>query len=68
MAQVTEFKKVKVKLVGEDGNAFSIIGRVSRALKSAGYRDEATEFQHRAASQPSYDALLQLVLEYADEG
>ena len=30
-------EKPKIKLVGEDGNAFFIMGRVAGALKKAGY-------------------------------
>ncbi len=53
---------IVVKLVGEDGNAFAIIGRVSRALESAGLRAEAAEFQQKAFACGSYDELLQLVM------
>lgn len=31
-----KFPDVKLKLVGEDGNIFSIIGRVSKALRKGG--------------------------------
>ena len=54
------------KLVGTDGNAFSIIGRVSRALKDAGLRDRAKEFTDKAFKSGSYDALLALCLNYVD--
>ena len=42
---------VTVKLVGEDGNVFNIIGKVSRELKRAGFKDEAKEFQERESVQ-----------------
>jgi len=57
-------KKPKVKLTGYDGNAFSIIGRVSEALKKAGQTDKAEEFQRKAFASPSYDALLNLTHDY----
>ena len=57
---------VTVKLVGEDGNVFSIIGKVSRELKKAGFKDEMREFQERAFKSKSYDDVLQLVLEYVE--
>jgi hypothetical protein len=53
---------------GEDGNAFAIIGRVSKALKRAGLEKEAEEFKQKAMACPSYDALLMLVLEYVEDG
>lgn len=58
--------KPECQLTGEDGNAFAIIGRVSRALRRAGYADYATEWTHRAMSCGSYDELLQLTFTYVE--
>ena len=55
-----------VQLINTDGNAFSIIGACSKALTKAGMKREATEFQSRAWNAPSYDALLQLCMEYVE--
>jgi len=54
------------KLIGTDGNVFSIIGRVRRALTAAGQEDRAREFVERAFRSGSYDAVLQLCLEYVE--
>jgi len=59
-------QKVTVKLVGEDGNAFSIMGRVSRALKRSGQPEAAAEYLKRA-TEGNYDHLLQVTLEYVNE-
>jgi hypothetical protein len=59
-------EKPKVKLVGEDGNVFNIIGRVLRALNQAGLSDKAQEFQRRALAAHSYDEVLQLAMEYTE--
>ena len=56
---------VRVKLVGEDGNAFTILGRVSKALKRAGLVDVADEFMTEATSG-DYNHLLATVLEYVE--
>jgi hypothetical protein len=56
--------KPRCKLVGEDGNVFSIIGRVRQALTEAGQEDRAREFVEKAFRSSSYDAVLQLCLEY----
>ena len=45
-----KFPDVHVKLVGEDGNAFSIMGRVSAALKRAGHADAVKEYMDEAMS------------------
>ena len=61
-----EGAKVVVKLVGEDGNAFSILGRVSRALRRAGMPEKAEEYLARATAG-DYDHLLAVTLEYVAE-
>ena len=61
-----EGARVPVKLVGEDGNAFAILGRVSQALKRAGMPEKAREYVARATAG-DYDHLLQVTLEYVVE-
>lgn len=58
--------EISVKLIGEDGNVFLIIGKVSSALKRAGHADLAKEFSNKALESHSYDAVLQLVMEYVN--
>ncbi len=57
--------KIVVELVGEDGNAFAIIGRVSKALKRGGHGDLVNEFTKEAMSG-DYDHLLQTAMEYVE--
>ena len=59
-------KKPKCKLVGTDGNVFSIIGKVSQTLKRAGQSDKAKEFTEKAFSSKSYDEVLNLAGEYVE--
>ena len=54
---------IKVKLTGTDGNAFAILGKVSDALKRAGYKDEAKSFLEEAMSG-DYNNLLRTCSEY----
>ena len=58
-------QKPKVKLIGRDGNAFLIIGKVKKALLKAGLEKEAQEFMKKATAG-DYNNLLRVVLEYAD--
>jgi hypothetical protein len=58
--------KPKCKLVGEDGSAFAIIGRVSQALRRAGQGAKVEGFQKRATSG-DYNNLLAVAMEYVDE-
>lgn len=63
--QMPKFPEVQVQLTGEDGNAFAIIGAVSKALKRAGHGEAAAEFQAEAMSG-DYDHLLQTAMDYVD--
>jgi hypothetical protein len=66
MKTTIKFPKVQVRLVGEDGNAFAILGRVSKALKHAGVEKiETDEFMAEAMSG-DYDHLLQTVMAWVD--
>ena len=56
---------VEVKLVGEDGNAFAILGKVSKALKKAGHKELAEEFMAEATSG-DYDHLLGTCMDYVE--
>ena len=56
---------VTVKLIGEDGNAFAIMGKVIRELKKAGHGDLVEEYQEKAMSG-DYDNLLCVTMEFVD--
>lgn len=58
-----KYPEIEVQLSGEDGNAFFIMSRVRRAMERAGLRAEAKEFFDAAIATPSYDALLQHVMQ-----
>lgn len=54
-----------VKLTGTDGNAFAIMGKVSKALKRAGLGKKAKEFLKEATSG-DYDHLLRTAMRYVE--
>lgn len=58
-----KFPNVEVQLIGTDGNAFGIVGRVVKALRQAGERQGAADFEHEAMSCESYDELLRLTMQ-----
>jgi len=41
---------VTVRLVGKDGNAFMIMGRVTQALRRAGHADLIEQYQKEATA------------------
>lgn len=64
------YPEVTVELIGHDGNAFSILGRVQRALKKAeqaGQADPgaADEFMTEATSG-DYDHLLATAMSFVE--
>ena len=61
-----KYPNVRVKLVGEDGNAFAIIGRVTKALRKGGAPDaDVKEFQQQAMSG-DYNVLLATCMKWVD--
>jgi len=58
--------KPTVKLVGEDGNAFSIMGRVKKALMRAGADKEYIEKYLKESTVADYSYLLSVSMEYVN--
>ena len=56
---------IKVKLLGNDGNAFYILGTVRKALEKAGYKDLAKQYM-KEATTGDYDHLLAVTQEYVE--
>jgi hypothetical protein len=57
---------VSVRLIGENGNAFNILGKVRAALRKAGYDSEFIEEFGRKATSGDYNHLLAVVSEYVN--
>jgi hypothetical protein len=55
-----------VPLIGEDGNAFAIIGRTAAALKRAGNDEAVIENYREQAMSGDYDHLLAVTLAFTD--
>ncbi len=58
--------KPTVKLVGEDGNAFAIMGRVKKALRRAGADKEYIDKYLKEATVADYSYLLTVSMEYVN--
>lgn len=60
------FPEITVALLGHDGNAFAILGAVTRALRIAGVpRDEVDRYTTEATSG-DYDNLLAVTMRWVD--
>lgn len=61
-----KYPQVKVRLVGEDGNAFAILGKVLGAMRRAGLTlEQRTEYQMEAMAG-NYDHLLATTMKYVE--
>lgn len=56
---------LKVGLIGTDGNAFALMGKVSQALKRGGHKDLVDEFTKEAMSG-DYNHLLRTCMAYVE--
>lgn len=61
-----KYPDVKVRLVGEDGSAFAILGRVKKALVRAGYGSDVVNRFRTEATSGDYDHLLRTVIAWVD--
>jgi hypothetical protein len=61
-----EYVKPACDLKEVDSNVYAIIGHVSKTIRRAGYPDKAREFSAMAFQKESYDAVIQLAMEFTD--
>lgn len=66
MTNEVKHPEIHVQLIGQDGNAFFILGRCLGAMRRAGLsQEERDEFQKEATSG-NYDHLLATCMEWFD--
>ena len=62
----TKYPEINVTLIGEDGNAFAILGQVQREMKRHGIdKDERDAYMNEATSG-DYDHLLATTMRWVD--
>jgi hypothetical protein len=57
-----KFPEIEVQLVGQDGNAFNILGLVQRAMRRAGVEQSEIDAFIAEATADDYDHLLRTVV------
>ena len=60
------YPDVTVQLTGMDGNAWGILGRVSKALRAAGVEQKYIEEYNEQAMSGDYDNLLRTTMEWVE--
>lgn len=63
--QMAKYPNISVELIGKNGNAFYIIGKVLEALKEAGYKNGADKYLQEAISG-DYNDLLRTTMKYVN--
>lgn len=61
-----KYPHIHVPLIGEDGNAFAIIGRVRRALRTARVSEDRVNEFTKQATGGDYNHLLTTVTEWVN--
>ncbi len=56
--------KPRLKLIGEDGNVFFILGKATREARRAGWSKEKIEKFQKEAMSGDYDHALQTCMDY----
>ena len=59
-----KYPNVSVDLIGQDGNAFFILGRVMKEMRRGGVSAEGIEDFRKDATSGDYDNLLRVVMNY----
>lgn len=59
-----KYPQVKIKLIGEDGNAFSILARTKQALRRAGVSNDEQVAYTSEATAGDYDHLLMTTMRW----
>lgn len=58
--------KIKVKLTGQDGNIFSLVGVAAKALRKNKRNDEAKKMTSEVWDSESYDEALSIISNYCE--
>ena len=64
---MSDKQKPKVRLVGQDGNIYNLLGICTSALKRAGQDEEVKELQDRVLSSGSYYKAISIMYDYVDD-
>lgn len=68
MSNTPKYPNVHVELIGQDGNAFAILGRVTQAMRRSGVSEEEQKAFSDEATSGDYDHLLRTVTKWVSVG
>lgn len=59
-------EKIKVKIIGRNGNIFNIVGKVSKELEKNSQKKEASEMRNKVFESRSYEEALMVISNYVE--
>ncbi|WP_296203920.1 hypothetical protein [uncultured Hyphomicrobium sp.] len=65
-ADKPKYPDITVELTGSDGNAFAVLGKVRKALRQAGLRDDEIKKFSDEAMAGDYDHLLRTCMRWVN--
>ncbi len=66
MTNTIRYPDIEVKLIGEDGNAYVILGTVRRAMRRGGVPDAEVDEFTKEATSGDYDHLLATCMRWVE--
>ncbi|MFA5558163.1 MAG: hypothetical protein WDA59_01700 [Methanofastidiosum sp.] len=63
---MSKYPDVEVELIGQDGNAFLILGKVQKALRRAGVSEEEVKQYYEEATAGDYNHLLRTTMDWVE--
>jgi len=66
VAQGIKYPAIKVQLTGGDGNAFAVMGAVTKAMRRAGIDSKEIDAFRAEAMSGDYDKLLATAMKWVD--
>ena len=66
MSEIVKYPEINVKLTGNNGNAFVILGLVSSAMSRGGAAKDDIDAFKREAMCGDYDSLLRTCMKYVN--
>jgi hypothetical protein len=59
-----KYPEIEVGLIGEDGNAFHILGKTKKAMKKHGLPEQEIDKYYNEATNGDYDNLLRTTMKW----
>ena len=63
---MAKYDNINVDLIGQDGNAFAILGAVTKAMRRAGLSQEERDLYTKEATSGDYNHLIATTMDWVE--